>query len=162
MLRIRPYNSKDAAEVLSWCGSEKMLYQWTAGVMGGYPLTVEAFSYVEELMPFIAFDETGNVGFFSIRNKSADFSEVRFGFLILNPEKRGRGIGKQMLSVGLKFAFEMYGAKRATIGVFENNPAAYHCYKSVGFKDRTPPAIEAFDIQGEKWNCIDLVFEKEA
>ena len=40
-----------------------------------------------------------------------------------------------MLQLGLKYANEIYGAKKVTLGVFENNTAAYHCYKAVGFKD---------------------------
>ena len=43
MLRIRPYNIKDAETILSWTKDEKAFYKWTAGVLGTYPLSVEQF-----------------------------------------------------------------------------------------------------------------------
>ena len=39
--------------------SEKSaFYQWTAGVLGNYPITQNEFAFVESLMPFTVFDET--------------------------------------------------------------------------------------------------------
>ena len=65
MLTIRPYNPTDAATILSWCQEERAFYQWTAGVMGEFPITQKEFAFVENLIPFIAFDEDGIVGFFT-------------------------------------------------------------------------------------------------
>ena len=39
MFRIRPYKKADAETILSWCQDERAFYQWTAGVMGDYPIT---------------------------------------------------------------------------------------------------------------------------
>ena len=93
-------------------------------------------------MPFTAFDETGIVGFFTLRNPGKSFEELRFGFVIIKPDMRGKGYGKDMLRLGIKLAFDVYGAKRASLGVFENKLAAYNCYKSVGFKDKIPDDID--------------------
>ena len=159
MLRIRPYKSTDAPTILSWCQDEKAFYQWTAGVLGSYPITQNEFSFVESLMPFTAFDETGIVGFFTLRNPNELLDELRFGFVIVNPDKRGKGYGKEMLRLGLKFAFELYGAKRASLGVFENNLPAYYCYKSVGFDDVILDTAETYSVLGEEWKCKELVIE---
>ena len=40
-----------------------------------------------------------------------------------------------MLKLALKYAFEIYGANRVSLGVFENNKSAYYCYKAAGFED---------------------------
>ena len=128
MIGIRPYNASDAGTILSWCQDEKAFYQWTAGILGKYPITQSEFSFVESLMPFTAFDETGIVGFFTLRNPNESLDELRFGFVIMNPLMRGKGYGKAMLRLGLRFAFEIYGAKKASLGVFENNLSAYYCY----------------------------------
>ncbi len=58
MLRIRPYKAADADGILSWCKDKKAFYQWTAGVLGDYPITKNEFKFVESLIPFTAFDET--------------------------------------------------------------------------------------------------------
>lgn len=160
MLKIRPYKSTDADTVLSWCKDEKQFYQWTAGKIGTYPATRYEFSFVEKLISFIAFDEVGDVGFFTLRNQNKSSDELRLGFIILNPDKRGKGYGKEMVQLGLKLAFESYNVKRVTIGVFENNPAAYHCYKAVGFAEAGEEKNEVFHILGEDWKYIELIKER--
>lgn len=134
MIRIRPYNASDANIILSWCPDEKAFYQWTAGVLGNYPITQNEFAFVESLMPFTAFDETGIVGFFTLRNPNKSLDELRF-------------------------VFELYGARKATLGVFENNLPAYYCYKAVGFRDIVPDITEKYCILGEEWKCRELMIE---
>lgn len=159
MLGIRPYKATDANTILSWCRDEKAFYQWTAGILGDFPITQNEFGFVESLMPFTAFDETGIVGFFTLRNPNGSLDELRFGFVIVNPNIRGKGYGKAMLQLGLKFTFEIYGAKRASLGVFENNLAAYYCYKAVGFKDVLLDSAETYCVLGEEWKCKELKLE---
>ena len=156
MIRIRPYKTSDAGEILSWCQDEKAFYQWTAGVLGSYPITQKEFCFVESLMPFTAFDETGIIGFFTLRNLDESFDELRFGFVIVSPHKRGKGYGKAMLR---KFVFEIYGAKKASLGVFENNFSAYYCYKAVGFSDVVLGVTEKYCVMCEEWNCKELMME---
>lgn len=72
-------------------------------MLGNYPITQNEFCFGESLMPFTAFDETGIVGFFTLRNPNESQDELRFGFVIVTPDKRGKGYGKQMLQLGLKF-----------------------------------------------------------
>lgn len=159
MIRIRQYKAADANTILSWCQEEKAFYQWTAGILGNYPITQNEFCAVESLMPFTAFDESGIVGFFTLRNPNESLNELRFGFVIVNPDKRGKGYGKEMLRLGLKFVFEIYGAKRASLGVFENNLSAYYCYKAVGFGDVVLDATETYCVLGEEWKCRELMVE---
>ena len=63
MLRIRPYNINDAETILSWIKDEKAFYKWTAGVLGTYPLSVEQFHSVSDLMAFTAIDDDDVVVF---------------------------------------------------------------------------------------------------
>ena len=63
--------------------------------MGKYPITREAFEFVESLMAFTAFDENGIVGFFTLRNPGEKRDELRIGFVIIDPERRGCGTGKE-------------------------------------------------------------------
>lgn len=50
MIRIRPYKASDVDTILSWCQDEKVFYQWTAGILGNYPITQKEFCFVESLM----------------------------------------------------------------------------------------------------------------
>jgi len=155
MLRLRPYNKNDAKTIMSWIKDETSFYKWTAGVLGEYPISVEQFNTVSNLMAFTAIDNK-IAGFFTMRRPRESFEELRFGFVIVDPEKRGQGYGKNMLKLGLKYAKEIFGADRVSLGVFENNESAYYCYKAVGFEDVPQDEIEKYTVMGEEWNCLEL------
>lgn len=160
MIRLRPYKDSDANTILAWCKDEIEFYQWTAGVMGNYPITEKEFAFVKRMYPFVAFNETGIVGFFTLREPKDVKDELRFGFVIVDPKSRGKGYGKAMLLQGIKFIFQIYGGKKASLGVFENNPSAYHCYKSAGFQDVITDQGETYHVMGEDWNSLELMIER--
>lgn len=91
-----------------------------------------------------------------MRRQRESFEELRFGFVIVNPEKRGQGCGKNMLKLGLKYAKEIFAADKVSLGVFENNESAYYCYKAIGFEDVPPNEIEKYNVMGEEWDCLEL------
>lgn len=155
-LRLRPYNENDADTILSWSKGERAFYKWSAGVLGEYPINKEQFGFVKNLMAFTAINDDEVIGFFTIRRPSENFDELRFGFVVVDPEKRGQGYGKRMLQLGIKFAREIFGAKKVSLGVFENNGSAYCCYKAVGFKDIVLEETEKYTVLGEEWKCLEL------
>lgn len=161
MLRIKPYNISEADIILSWSKDETDFYKWSAGVLGEYPIRKEKFDFVNNLMAFTANEDDEPVGFFTMRRPSESFEELRFGFIIVDPSKRRKGYGKRMLQLGLKFAFEIYGAKKVSLSVFENNEPAYLCYKSVGFDDVIPDKTEIYYVLGEEWKCKELMIENQ-
>lgn len=156
MLRLRPYHANDAETIMSWMKDEETYYKWTAGVLGDYPLTREQFSFVTNHMAFTAIDDNETVGFFTMRKLSESFDELRFGFIVVDSEKRGKSYGKRMLQLGVKYAKEIYGAQKASVGVFENNQPAYHCYKALGFKDVISDSPEIYHLLGEDWKYLVL------
>ena len=155
-LRLRPYNVNDVETILFWSKDERAFYKWSAGILGEYPISKEQFGFISNLMAFTAIDDDEIVGFFTMRRPTESFDELRFGFVIVNPEKRGKGYGKRMLQLGLKYAKEIFGAKKVSLGVFENNESAYHCYKAVGFKDVILEKEEVYNLLGENWKCLEL------
>ena len=82
-------------------------------------------------------------------------SVIRFGFVIVDDSKRGKGYGKQMIQLALKYALEIYKAKKVTLGVFENNPAAFYCYKAAGFVEQPEKNFEV-EIFGENWKILEM------
>lgn len=166
MLCLRPYRSNDSRRIANWCQDEKTYYQWTEGRMGNYPVSPERIEQAvsgridnEKYFPFVAFDETGIVGFFTLRQPGDNDAELSFGYVIVSPWARGKGYGKQMLKLGSKFAFELYGASKLTLEVFENNPNAYYCYKSVGFRENGN--FTSYALCGEKWKSIEMELNRQ-
>lgn len=52
-------------------------------------------------------------------------------------------------------------AEKITLGVFDNNPSAYYCYKAAGFQEIPMEQELVSTTLGEKWNCIELEVNKE-
>ena len=102
-----------------------------------------------------AFTDDGVVGSFIMRYINGDHSVIRFGWVVVDETKRGKGYGKRMLELGLQYAFKILKAKKVTIGVFENNTPAYACYKSLGFKEAEGEE-RVVNIKGEDWKLIEL------
>lgn len=164
MLRLRPYKPSDAEYLLSWWSSadEETFVKWSCGKFE-YPLTKEQLDEYYETWCvreehgwlMTAMDENGvPVGHFIMRLVDYSANSVRLGFIVVDPNARGKGYGKKMITAALKYAFEILGMESASLGVFENNPQAKACYEGVGFaakeyvadylnyKDRVYPAYE--------------------
>lgn len=83
---------------------------------------------------------------------------IRFGFVIVDDSKRGMGYGKQMLTLAIKYAFDIFGAEKITLGVFDNNKPACYCYKAVGFREN---GEEMFcELFGEQWRIVEMEIKR--
>jgi len=103
----------------------------------------------DNIFPFTAVDDDGNtVGHIMLRYPDSSKTVIRFGFIIVDDNLRGKGYGKQMLRLAIQKAKNEFSAKKITLGVFDNNPSACHCYESVGFK---VIGAESYTIDGEEW-----------
>ena len=97
------------------------------------------------------------VGHLLLRHPSEDKSVIRFGVVIIDDSKRGKGYGKQMLSLAIDYAHQELGAKRITLGVFCDNNSAVDCYKSVGFRIS---GTDVYVIDGEEWKGYEMELNK--
>jgi RimJ/RimL family protein N-acetyltransferase len=166
MLRLRPYKKCDAKHIVMWCKDEETFLKWGGNHFGSFPMNNKYLNdngdCIEEdnFYPMTAFDESGVVGHFIMRYLNGDCDILRFGWVIVDNSKRGMGYGKKMLSLGLKYAFDILKVSKVTIGVFENNVSAYWCYKNVGFNEAVMNQDEYDMINGEKWKIIELEITK--
>lgn len=164
-LRLRPYKPCDAQIIASWIKDEESFRKWSAGRFGDFPITAEKINgkYLENngdctapdnFFPMTAFDESGAVGHLIMRYLDKEKQIIHFGFIIVDSTKRGSGYGKQMLKLAMKYAFEFLGAQKITLGVFEDNPSAYNCYKAVGLSEN---GEETFcELQGNRYRIIEM------
>ena len=169
MLRLRPYKSCDAEYIVNWLSDEQVFLKWGGERFGSFPISAKIIDDKYKLQngdcvepdnfyPMTAFDDSGVVGHFIMRYINSDNHILRFGWVIVDAEKRGKGYGKQMLELGLKYAFEILGVEKVTIGVFENNISAHRCYQAVGFRETS---MEEETINGETWKIVELEMTKQ-
>ncbi len=158
---LRKYIPKDADEIIKWIKDKRAFHQWSADRYPSFPISADDINcfyhkFGENMLIFTAIDAFDNaIGHFTLRypNKN-DTTVLRLGFVIIDEKLRGKGIGKQMVSCAVDYAFNKLKADELTLGVFENNLNAYKCYKSCGFVETG--LTEQYICSGETWNCIEM------
>ncbi len=159
---LRDFKKEDAQIIAGWLRSEEELYKWSADRFNKYPLSGEDINenYAPQFktgrfIPLTAVDDNEEVvGHFIIRYpRNDDDSSVRFGFVIVKPEFRGKGYGKELLRLGIEYVKENLTASRIDLGVFENNESARRCYEAAGFKEY---GIRECEMPIGTWNCMDM------
>ena len=168
MLRLRPYKACDAKAIVSWIGDETMFRKWCADRFESWPITAEdlnrhyeALADSDSFYEMTAFDDTGVAGHMIMRFTDERKTILRFGFVIVDDQKRGMGYGKEMLQLAIRYAFDMLKAEKITLGVFENNEPACRCYLAAGFREKdTGTQTEYFHIGNEDWKCLELEMDR--
>ena len=168
-MRLRPYKPCDAAVILSWVKDEDTFRKWVTDRYPHYPITAEEMNEKyfcfngdciepDNFYPMTAFDERGLVGHLILRFTDAEKTVLRFGFVIVDDARRGTGCGREMLRLAMQYASGILKVRKITIGVLENNPGAYRCYRSVGFRDADiEPSV--FRLMGQEVRCLELEWE---
>lgn len=161
-MTLRDFVEEDAQIIAGWLLSEEALYEWSADRFNKFPISGDDIiaNYAPHLetgrfCPLTAVDDSGDViGHFIIRYpKDDDDSLVRFGFVIVDPELRGKGYGKEMLRLGIAYVKENLTASRIDLGVFEKNESARRCYEAVGFKEY---GRSEYEMPIGTWSCVDM------
>lgn len=165
-MRLRQYTQNDFPCLAKWVNNERVHALWCANAIP-FPMTPEGFHTLLEKnakewgdSTFLATQDDGQpVGFFaySVNN------EENSGFLkyvVLDSGLRGKGYGKQMLTLALKYAFEITGVDFVQINVFDVNDAARKCYAGIGFTERRMTE-NAFSFRGESWARHNLAIKKQ-
>lgn len=162
-LTLRPYQPSDTAVITSWIKSEYLMRQWCADRYERYPVTPEDMNryyerYIDGQRSLALTMVNGSdiVGYITLRIPADDPAEQRLGFVIVDDSRRGRGLGKALVSMAIKYAFETLGAMKVSLGVFENNPSAIHCYEAAGFHRVSRLETESYECLGETWKCIEM------
>lgn len=167
MLRLRPYKKSDAESIIKWIQDEESFRKWSAGRYESYPVTADDINQNYEsceakggFYEMTAFDEDGICGHLILRFTDEEMQHLRLGFVIVDDSKRGKGYGREMLALALKYGFEMLKASEISIVVFDNNPAAIRCYEAVGFR-KAEYQKDCFSYQDRKWSAYKLVITAE-
>lgn len=165
---LRPMKDCDIPTIAGWLTDAVTMHKWCANEFTEFPLTAEALrAYYDarrerdDYYEFCAYDESGLAGHFILEFKDAAKKTLWLGFVVLAPERRGKGLGKEMIRLAAKYAFTVAGAEKMTLAVFRNNPAAMHVYESVGFCE-VPHDKPPLTVMGSKWDAAFMELKKPA
>lgn len=162
-MRMRPYiERKDFKYIETWIHNEREHALWCANCFP-YPVTMESFHALLEksaeeweASAFVVVDDSGKVIGFFCYSVNLENDEGFLSFIIIDSSLRGKGYGKQVIQLALRYAFDMTGAKLVQLNVFEENINAKHCYEQLGFVNRNR-AEDVFVYNDEVWNRHNMV-----
>lgn len=163
LLRLRKFHPADATIIAGWLKSEYQMHQWCADRYSRYPITANDINshhnkYIDghSSIALTMVDAEEVIGYITLRKPNPGKSEWRLGFVIVDDTKRGLGLGKKLVGMAIDYARKELNATKISLGVFENNPSAIHCYEAVGLKQVQREKPESYTCLGEIWNCIEM------
>ena len=155
-MTLRQFSINDAETILSWCKDKHAFRLWSADRYKEFPAQQEEMMEQykgDNMYPLTAVVGEEIIGHILLRFPSEDKSVIRFGFIIVDDSKRGKGYGKQLLRLAIDYAQRELGAQKITLGVFCDNLSAVECYKSVGFRIT---GMDTYSIDGEEWKGLEM------
>ena len=107
VMQLRPFRPDDAVKILSWCKDKHAFRLWSADKYKDFPARPEEMQkqYDDDNMyPLTAVVDDVVIGHILMRYPSEDKTVIRFGFVIVDDSKRGKGYGRQMLCLAIDYA----------------------------------------------------------
>ena len=167
VIQMRPYKPGDAKIIATWLGDERAFRLWSADQYEHFPIAPEDMNaYYDRsrddgnIWGMTAFDGSSVLGHMTMRFPDAHRRVLRFGFVIVDPARRGHGCGREMLRMAIQYAFLFTRAEKISLGVFAQNEAAIRCYRACGFERPASGESRQYMLMGEIWNCIEMELPK--
>lgn len=140
-IALRPFRQSDFAALISWVPTPDALAQWCAGFFQ-FPLDVSQLQeYLESADRrhareiFTAESEQGeSVGHVELSMIWPHLS-CRLSRALVAPERRGIGLGRQIVGLAISRAFQRYRVSRIDLGVSDDNQIAIRCYERQHFAE---------------------------
>ncbi len=170
MIELQHFECSDIQQLINWIPSAEFLLQW-GGPSFQYPLTKQQLEkYLKHaneedsdtyIYKVIDHDMQQVVGHISLGKVDRVNQSARVGkVLVGSSEVRGKGIGCEMMKAILTIAFEELKLHKVTLGVFDFNTSAIHCYEKSGFV-REGLLRDARKNGDEYWNLIEMGILKD-
>lgn len=158
-LAIRHCLPDDLPLILGWIASESDMVSWS-GTTFQWPLDLAQLRDDLEASPtsgrtlWTATQGDGlPVGCASVIVND-DATIGRYGRVLLNPLKRAKGYGRELVCRTVAAAFDETGVDLLTLGVFSHNRAAKGLYSGLGFHETG--LVFDLEIEGREWQLQEM------
>lgn len=129
---IKGLSKEGANSVIEWTNKEdeSFLIMWS-GKKWTFPLTHEQLKPCVKDM-FSIYEDDEFIGVIQIIERQEH--NIHIGRFLLNPSKRGLGIGTKALGQFCTYLFDEYNINTISLNVYENNKSATKCYEKCDFQ----------------------------
>jgi RimJ/RimL family protein N-acetyltransferase len=170
MLTLQKFNGNDFARLIAEVPDARFLLQWS-GPKYSYPLDESQLSDTLtkttgdqpsfKIFKAVRLDTYETAGHIQLMNIDYTAAACTLGRVLIFNAYRGKGLGKELVSLAIKEAFDNLNLNEITLNVFDFNASAIATYKKNGFVEYQF-APEARSFQDEKWNVIKMKIHKDA
>ena len=132
---LKDFDAADFDRLIAWVPDEPSLIQF-AGAIFSFPLDHGQLStYLADprRTAFVVVNDDQAIGHAEIYRETADTVKL-CRILIGNPAARGKGVGRELISLLTGKAFSDPEVQSLKLHVFDWNTAAIRCYEGAGFK----------------------------
>ncbi|MGH2849544.1 MAG: GNAT family N-acetyltransferase [Solirubrobacteraceae bacterium] len=161
VLTLIDFESDHFEALCSWFASERELVQW-GGIAAQHPLDhVQLQRIVDERprrLSWMAADEGRLVGHIELV-LARDARAARIARVAIAPERRGRGLGRELVQLALEVAWQLDWVDRVDLRVYMWNAAALATYTRVGFVTQSV-ALSQREIDDERWEVATMTLER--
>ena len=135
-LQLRPFDPLYGPAVASWVLDELELLWLAPGTV--WPLTAaKVVGWTRPTdRPVLLFEGTESLpcGYAELNPLRDSQAQLWIGHLVIDPARRGGGLGRRFTRMLLAEAFAAPRVERVVMIVFPDNEAAVRCYKACGFR----------------------------
>lgn len=133
-LALRAFTPADAACVAGWSRSPGETF-WLAPRTPPPITPQKVVSWAAPGRQQLVLTQAGEVVAYGELNVLVrEAGEYWLGHLVVDPQRRGQGLGLELTRRLIDRAFSVLGARRVSLVVFPDNRAAVRCYQSAGMR----------------------------
>ena len=161
-IKLTPFSKLDFQRFISWIVDEELLVT-IAGFDLKYPLDNGQLSdYLDapKSFPFnviIGEDEViGHAEIIQINESMRKLDKV----LIADKNLRGKGIGEKLMHTLLGYSFNVMGANKVELNVYDWKLSGIRCYKKVGFI-KNPGKENVTEFGDKHWEYFNMSIDRK-
>lgn len=156
-MELRPTTADDLQTILGWVKDNQEMVMWS-GPTFVWPLEhIQLARYFDSpdrsYWSAVDAESLELVGHASLLiDNDADL--MRIGFIIVNPEHRGRGVGRELVEAVIHEGFQTTTIPVMNLGVYAHNTAALNLYETLGFSN-TGVRFQT-TVDQEQWDVLEM------
>ncbi len=135
-MHLSNYIPKWGDSIAAWVTSEQDLRWLAPGTLP--PLTGDKINAWKKVggAALVGFERSGElpVAYGELNPMRSEAGHFWIGHVLIDPQKRGLGVGRLFVRKLLEDAFCRQEARRVSLVVFPDNQPAVHCYQKCGFR----------------------------
>lgn len=156
-MQLRTTTTTDLSTILNWVPTETDMWMWS-GPTFTWPLDFgQLKKYFDDnrRLYWTALDpDSGLATGHASLLVDEDAKIMRIGFILLDPDQRGRGLGKELTETAVRAGFDVTNLPAMKLGVYAHNTRARDLYKNLGFEE-TGVVLDT-EMGRETWQALEM------